>query len=362
MQLAGSLPAHQVSPLAAAGCGMRGGRVEGTFGMGGLGAQLADWQVPHVQAAGQLLCHVAPSCFAFRWPCPAPQTSTLRAVVEQLRWFAGPPIRNGAGLGGNICTASPISGARAGCFPAVVQALSAAAAMPAGCGCMPRPPPIVQLPPCSPSSSRRRIACHAAPHPATPPPAAPPPDLNPLWMAAGAQLTVAGQGSGTRTVAAADFFLGYRKVDLAPHEVLVKVRRGDLMPVECQRIAAVMVCVQPQPARHAPHTCSHRAGCRLAWPPSSPCFALPLPPGLCALDAAARVRERVQAGKGVPPALADRAACAPCMCGPCCAMTVLCLLRHAGGALSRKATDSALHASLVPTLHRRTGGMMISPS
>lgn len=50
-------------------------------------------------------------------------------------------------------------------------------------------------------------------------------DLNPLWMAAGAQFTVAGQGSGQRTVAARDFFLGYRKVDLAPHEVLVKVRK-----------------------------------------------------------------------------------------------------------------------------------------
>lgn len=43
-------------------------------------------------------------------------------------------------------------------------------------------------------------------------------------MAAGAQFTVAGQGSGQRTVAARDFFLGYRKVDMAPHEVLVKVR------------------------------------------------------------------------------------------------------------------------------------------
>lgn len=35
--------------------------------------------------------------------------SALRAVAEQLRWFAGPPIRNGASIGGNVCTASPIS-------------------------------------------------------------------------------------------------------------------------------------------------------------------------------------------------------------------------------------------------------------
>ena len=36
-------------------------------------------------------------------------SSALRAIAEQLRWFAGPSIRNAASLGGNICTASPIS-------------------------------------------------------------------------------------------------------------------------------------------------------------------------------------------------------------------------------------------------------------
>jgi xanthine dehydrogenase/oxidase len=44
-------------------------------------------------------------------------------------------------------------------------------------------------------------------------------------MAAGAEFTLAGAGTGERTVAARDFFLGYRKVDMQPHEVLVKVRR-----------------------------------------------------------------------------------------------------------------------------------------
>ncbi|EFN53303.1 hypothetical protein CHLNCDRAFT_136969 [Chlorella variabilis] len=88
---------------------------------------------------------------------PAYKTSTLRAVVEQLRWFAGPPIRNASGIGGNICTASPIS------------------------------------------------------------------DLNPVWMAAGATFTLAGAGTGERTVLAKDFFLAYRKVDMAPHEILVKL-------------------------------------------------------------------------------------------------------------------------------------------
>lgn len=37
------------------------------------------------------------------------QTEVFRAVLEQLRWFAGQQIRNVAAVGGNIMTASPIS-------------------------------------------------------------------------------------------------------------------------------------------------------------------------------------------------------------------------------------------------------------
>ncbi|KAH6767678.1 xanthine dehydrogenase 1 [Perilla frutescens var. hirtella] len=37
------------------------------------------------------------------------QTSSCRAIHEQLKWFAGTQIRNVASVGGNICTASPIS-------------------------------------------------------------------------------------------------------------------------------------------------------------------------------------------------------------------------------------------------------------
>lgn len=40
---------------------------------------------------------------------PAHQTSVCSAIAEQLRWFAGPQIRNAASIGGNVCTASPIS-------------------------------------------------------------------------------------------------------------------------------------------------------------------------------------------------------------------------------------------------------------
>ncbi|KAJ0960491.1 hypothetical protein J5N97_001650 [Dioscorea zingiberensis] len=37
------------------------------------------------------------------------ETSSCKAILEQLRWFAGKQIKNAASVGGNICTASPIS-------------------------------------------------------------------------------------------------------------------------------------------------------------------------------------------------------------------------------------------------------------
>ncbi|KAL5708166.1 hypothetical protein ACHQM5_018991 [Ranunculus cassubicifolius] len=37
------------------------------------------------------------------------ETSSCRALIEQIKWFAGKQIRNVASVGGNICTASPIS-------------------------------------------------------------------------------------------------------------------------------------------------------------------------------------------------------------------------------------------------------------
>uniref|UniRef100_A0A8C9SVW9 Xanthine dehydrogenase/oxidase n=1 Tax=Scleropages formosus TaxID=113540 RepID=A0A8C9SVW9_SCLFO len=40
---------------------------------------------------------------------PTYQTEVFRAVLEQLRWFAGQQVRNVAAIGGNIVTASPIS-------------------------------------------------------------------------------------------------------------------------------------------------------------------------------------------------------------------------------------------------------------
>ncbi|KXZ53315.1 hypothetical protein GPECTOR_7g1209 [Gonium pectorale] len=48
-------------------------------------------------------------------------------------------------------------------------------------------------------------------------------DLNPLWMAAGATFVALGKGTGERAVKASEFFVGYRQVDLKPHEVLYKV-------------------------------------------------------------------------------------------------------------------------------------------
>ena len=40
---------------------------------------------------------------------PRHQTCTFRAMLEQLKYFAGVQIRNAASVAGNICTGSPIS-------------------------------------------------------------------------------------------------------------------------------------------------------------------------------------------------------------------------------------------------------------
>lgn len=85
------------------------------------------------------------------------KTSSCKAIVEQLKWFAGTQIKNVASVGGNICTASPIS------------------------------------------------------------------DLNPLWMSAGAKFQIINCKGNIRTTLARDFFLGYRKIDLANDEILLSV-------------------------------------------------------------------------------------------------------------------------------------------
>ncbi|XP_070675277.1 xanthine dehydrogenase 1-like isoform X1 [Malus domestica] len=87
----------------------------------------------------------------------AHETSACKALVEQLKWFAGVQIRNVACVGGNICTASPIS------------------------------------------------------------------DLNPLWMASRAKFQIIDSKGNIRTMLAENFFLGYRKVDLASGEILLSV-------------------------------------------------------------------------------------------------------------------------------------------
>ncbi|KAF8057662.1 XDH1 [Scenedesmus sp. PABB004] len=49
-------------------------------------------------------------------------------------------------------------------------------------------------------------------------------DLNPLWMAFGATFVLAGARGARREVPATNFFLAYRKVDMAPTELLLAVR------------------------------------------------------------------------------------------------------------------------------------------
>ncbi|XP_015875905.3 xanthine dehydrogenase 1 isoform X1 [Ziziphus jujuba] len=85
------------------------------------------------------------------------ESSSCKAFIEQLKWFAGTQIRNVASVGGNVCTASPIS------------------------------------------------------------------DLNPLWMASRARFRIINGKGNIRTTLAENFFLGYRKVDLARDEILLSV-------------------------------------------------------------------------------------------------------------------------------------------
>jgi xanthine dehydrogenase/oxidase len=94
------------------------------------------------------------------------ETSSCQAILRQLKWFAGTQIRNVASVGGNICTASPIS------------------------------------------------------------------DLNPLWMATCARFQIIDVRGNGRTTLAKDFFLGYRKVDLNPDEILLSVVLPWTRPLE----------------------------------------------------------------------------------------------------------------------------------
>ncbi|KAI9196952.1 hypothetical protein LWI28_028492 [Acer negundo] len=85
------------------------------------------------------------------------ETSSCKAFIEQLKWFAGTQIKNVGSVGGNICTASPIS------------------------------------------------------------------DLNPLWMASSAKFQIIDCKGNIRMTPAEEFFLGYRKVDMASDEILLSV-------------------------------------------------------------------------------------------------------------------------------------------
>ncbi|XP_071996090.1 xanthine dehydrogenase/oxidase isoform X3 [Engystomops pustulosus] len=88
---------------------------------------------------------------------PPHRTQVFRAVLEQLRWFAGQQIRNVAAIGGNIMTASPIS------------------------------------------------------------------DLNPVLMASGSKLVITSQEKRRTVRMDENFFTGYRKTILKPHEILLSV-------------------------------------------------------------------------------------------------------------------------------------------
>lgn len=88
---------------------------------------------------------------------PEYQIQTLTAILHQIRWFAGNQIRNAAAVGGNICTASPIS------------------------------------------------------------------DLNPVFLAVNAILTIESADGGERTLPIREFFIRYRVVNLEETEVLKSI-------------------------------------------------------------------------------------------------------------------------------------------
>ncbi|KAL9237148.1 hypothetical protein vseg_011734 [Gypsophila vaccaria] len=96
----------------------------------------------------------------------AHEISSCTAIIEQIKWFAGTQIKNVASVGGNICTASPIS------------------------------------------------------------------DLNPLWMAARAKFQIIDSKGNIRSVLAENFFLGYRKIDLASDEILLSIHLPWTRPYE----------------------------------------------------------------------------------------------------------------------------------
>lgn len=61
-------------------------------------------------------------------------------------------------------------------------------------------------------------------------------DLNPIWMACNATFHISSADSGTRTLPADQFFLGYRQVDLKPGEVLQSVVIPYSRPLEFVRV------------------------------------------------------------------------------------------------------------------------------
>ena len=62
-----------------------------------------------ILGAAVTLATLERTCAALAADLPAERTSGLVAIKEQLRWFAGPQVRNVSSIGGNVCTASPIS-------------------------------------------------------------------------------------------------------------------------------------------------------------------------------------------------------------------------------------------------------------
>ncbi|KAL5036700.1 hypothetical protein BDV3_005886 [Batrachochytrium dendrobatidis] len=90
----------------------------------------------------------------------------FQALLDNIKYFAGRQVRNVSSIGGNICTASPIS------------------------------------------------------------------DLNPVWVAMNAVLTVSSKANGNRQIPMREFFLGYRKTALLPSEAVISIFAPYTTPLE----------------------------------------------------------------------------------------------------------------------------------
>ena len=120
--LAGLLALKKAHPDAKLVCGNTEVGVETKFKCAKYSVVVAPTHVPELTSiveasdgrsvtfgASTTLTRLERFCAEREKTLPSAAASPLTAIREQLRWFAGPQVRNVSSIGGNVCTASPIS-------------------------------------------------------------------------------------------------------------------------------------------------------------------------------------------------------------------------------------------------------------